>query len=144
MVVDDNGSLRLFRNPGGELRGIIYVESGPDPTVRVDSFPTVKVEYDEIDQVYVAACDCFDVVGTGKSELKALEALEAMLRVYLSEILRHGNLFQELDARGWVEVSTSEARGLLSELREASRADLERYAPQITLADVPQGLMGVA
>jgi len=144
----EHKSLRLFRNPGGELRGIIHVISGPTPTVRVESFPAVNVEFDERDNVFVAACDCFDVVGTGKSELKAVEALESTLRIYLSEILCYGNLLEELAVRGWVEESGGESvettRDLLRELREASRADLAQYSPQIALAGNRQDTGSIA
>jgi hypothetical protein len=148
MVGLEQTSLRLFRNPGGELRGIIHVISGPTPIVRVESFPTIQVEFDDIDDVFVAACDCFGIVGTGKSSLKAVEALESTLRIYLSEILRHGDLLEELTARGWTEVSDGARletqRQLLRELRDVSRADLEQYSPQIALTGDRHGAVGIA
>src|SRR3954470_21012973 len=100
--VEIGETLQAFRNPGEQLRGIIYVARGGSPPIVVEACPAVTVEFDEQEQVYVAVCDCFGVVGTARDEAGAVRELEITLRVFLSELLGNDCLHETLNKKGWM------------------------------------------
>lgn len=101
--VEQDEMLHVYRNPG-DLRGIIRVRSGGNPAIDVELFPAVTMEFDEQDELYVAICECFDLIGTGADKDAALEALKITARVFLSELLENNCLHETLRMKKWEEI----------------------------------------
>jgi hypothetical protein len=105
MMADEGESvsIQIYQNPG-EPRGLVFVKRGFDESVTVEALPEVGIEFDEDDGVFVAICDCFHLVGTGRTRFEAVRQLEITVRAFLSVLLQRDRLFETLSSNGWKRV----------------------------------------
>jgi hypothetical protein len=135
--VEQDEMLRVYRNPG-DLRGIIRVRSGGNPAIDVELFPAVTMEFDEQDKLYVAICECFDLVGTGAVKDDALEALKITARVFLSELLENNCLHETLQMKKWEQIDVLTTDEIVRQMNEAEGHD-RLFTPHIAVSGSVEG-----
>jgi len=85
-------------------RGLIYIM---DDDVAVTVFANARLEAGAGTGIWIAYCECFQVVGQADTPDGAMRSLEEVLSEHLSYYLSNGVLEKMLDTRIWRQISST-------------------------------------